>query len=129
MNKTNPTSALCKSALLALGVALSLVLVPTVNLSATEATAAKSLPLTHSFAKVEGEDGPHTMKLTNTSSDALKVNVKILLSVYSHASDRAKVLPEETIAAGKDWTITKLAALDKVIISAEGYAPIELVVH
>lgn len=127
MNKTNYISTLCKSALLALGVALSLVVVPAVTMHAE--TAAKSLPLTHAFAKVEGEHGPHTLKLTNTSHDALKVHVKILLSVYSHASDKAKKLPEETIAAGKDWTITNLAALDKVIISAEGYAPLELEVH
>ena len=128
MNKTNHTSALCKSALLALGVALSLVLVPATSLKATEAAvAAKSLPLKHSFAKVEGETGPHTLTLTNTSKESIKVHVKILLSVYSHASDKAKNV-EETVGAGKSWTITKLAALDKVAISAEGYAPLDLVV-
>lgn len=130
MNKTNTS----RSALLTLGFVLSLVLVPVTTLRAagteamqplTEKTL-KSLPLTHTLAKVAGENGPHTLKLTNTSKASLKVSVKILLSVYSHASDKAKNLPEQTIEAGKDWTITQLAALDKVIISAEGYAPLEL---
>jgi len=126
MNKTNIASTLCKSALLALGVALSLVVVPAVTLNAAETAAAKSLPLKHSFKKVTGENGPHELKLTNTSKESIKVGAKVLLSVYSHASDKARVLPEETIAPGKYWTITKLAAMDKVIISAEGYAPLEL---
>lgn len=134
MNKTNIASLRLSTALLALGVALSLTLVPVATLTAASTDlmqplaekSMKSLPLTHTLAKVDGENGPHTLKLTNTSKESLKLNVKILLSVYSHASDKAKVLPEHTLEAGKDWTITQLAALDKVIITAEGHAPLEL---
>ena len=129
MNKTNicsTRSSLRKSALIALGFALSLVLIPIAALNAApaEVTPAKSLPLAHAFSKTAGEKGPHELKLTNTSKASLKVSVKILLSVYSHASDKARVLPAQTIEAGKDWTISQLAALDKVIITAEGYAPL-----
>jgi hypothetical protein len=134
MNKTNicPTrSSLRKSALLALGFALSLTFIPVATLTAAgtevlQPLADKALPLTHTFSKVAGEKGPHELKLTNTSTASLKVSVKILLSVYSHASDKARVLPAQTIEAGKDWTISQLAALDRVIITAEGYAPLEL---
>ena len=55
--------------------------------------------------------------------------MQVLLSVYSHASAKARNIPEQTIAAGKDVMIPQLAALDKVIIKAEGYAPLELEVH
>lgn len=134
MNIASTRSSLRKSALLALGVALSLAPVALLNAANTEtkqpltekAAPAPALPLSHAFSKVDGEKGPHELKLTNTSKAALKVNVKILLSVYSHASDKAKVLPEHTIEAGKDMTISQLAALDKVIITSEGHATLEL---
>ena len=132
MNTASTRSSLRKSALLAMGVALSLAPVALLNAASTEVMqpltdkAAPALPLTHTLSKVEGEKGPHELKLTNTSHAALKVNVKILLSVFSHASDKAKVLPEHTIEAGKDMTISQLAALDKVIITSEGHASLEV---
>ena len=89
---------------------------------------AKALPLTHSFAKVAGENGPFVLKLTNTSTASVKVTVQVLLSIYSHATTKARNLPEQTIEAGKDWTIPQLVALDKVIIKADGFAPLELTV-
>ena len=132
MNKTN-IGSVRKSALLTLGFALSLVLLPLASLNAAPTEAMKPmtdkaapLPLSHVISKVAGEKGPHELKLTNTSKAALKVNVKILLSVYSHASDKAKVLPEQTIEAGKSTTVSQLAALDKVVVTAEGFAPLEL---
>ena len=131
MNKPN-IGSVRKSALLTLGFALSLVLLPVAALNAATTETMKpladkpALPLTHSLSKVTGEKGPHELKLTNTSKAALKVNVKILLSVYSHASDKAKILPEQTIEAGKSTTVSQLAALDKVVVTAEGFAPLEL---
>jgi len=126
-------SSLSKIALVVMGCALSLVLLPVSALKATENVALqplanKALPLSHSFEKVAGENGPFVLKLTNTSNDSVKVSVQVLLSVYSHATTKARNLPEQAIAAGKDMTIPQLVALDKVIIKAEGFETLELTV-
>jgi hypothetical protein len=135
-NIASNRSSLSRNALIALGCALSLVIIPVSALNAAPTadlqpmTDAKAdLPLTHSFAKVAGENGPFVLKLTNTSKASVKVTVQILLSVYSHATSKAKNLPEQTIDAGKDCTIPQLVALDKVIIKADGYSPLELTVQ
>jgi hypothetical protein len=114
-------------------IALALVAAPALQAAdSTElqplADKAPALPLTATFEKVvRSEDGPpFVLKLTNTSKDALKVSVKILLSVFAHNTDKARNLPTHVIEAGKTWTIPELAALDKVIIKAEGFAPLEL---
>lgn len=89
---------------------------------------APSLPLTASFAKSDGEDGPYVLSLKNTSDSSVKVTAKILLSVYFHADSKAKNLPEHSIDAGQVWTIPGLAAGDKVTIMGEGFAPLDLTV-
>ncbi len=132
MNIATPRSTLRKTALIALGFALSLAPVTLLNAASsnvlqplTEQTL-KSLPLTPTIAKVAGEEGPFELKLTNSSKASVKVSVQILLSVYMHATGKARNLPAQAIEAGKDLTITKLAALDKVIVSAEGYASLTI---
>lgn len=40
--------------------------------------------------------------------------------------DKARALPEPTLAAGEVWTITGLAADDKAVVSAAGHAPLEV---
>jgi hypothetical protein len=115
--------------------ALGLALLPTAAVRAASAPAvnalddkAPALPLTASFAKVDGEDGPYVLSLKNTSDSAVKVSAKILLSVYFHADSKAKNIPVHTIEAGQVWTIPGLAANDKVTISGDGFAPLELTV-
>jgi hypothetical protein len=115
--------------------ALGLALLPTAAVRAASAPAvnalddkAPALPLTSSFAKVDGEDGPYVLSLKNTSDSAVKVSAKILLSVYFHADSKAKNIPVHTIEAGQVWTIPGLAANDKVTISGDGFAPLELTV-
>jgi len=90
---------------------------------------APSLPLTASFEKADADTGPYVLNLKNTSDGALKVTAKVLLSVYFHADSKSRNLPEHTIDAGQVWTIPGLAANDKVIVSATGYAPLELTVQ
>jgi hypothetical protein len=90
---------------------------------------APSLPLTATFAKADADTGPFVLNLKNTSDGSLKVTVKILLSVYFHADSKARNLPEHTIDAGQVWTIPGLAASDKVTVTADGYAPLELTVQ
>jgi hypothetical protein len=89
---------------------------------------APALPLSASFAKADGEAGPYILSLKNTSDSAVKVSAKILLSVYFHADSKAKNIPVHTIDAGQVWTIPGLAANDKVTISGDGFAPLELTV-
>jgi hypothetical protein len=75
-----------------------------------------------------GENGPYVLKVKNTSADTLKVSAKILLAVAFHADNKAKLVPEHAIAAGDTWSIADLAAADKVILTATGFAPLEIVV-
>lgn len=126
--------SLSKTALLTLGCALSLVLFSAPALWAADATtapaaAAKTLPLTATIEKAAhpAENAPpYVLHLKNTSHDSVKVSGKVLLSVVSHNVDKARPVPAQVIEAGKSLTIADLAALDKVIISAEGYAPLEI---
>jgi len=90
---------------------------------------APSLPLAASFEKADADTGPFVLNLKNTSAGALKVSAKVLLSVYFHADSKSRNLPEHTIDPGQVWTIPGLAASDKVVVSAAGYAPLELTVQ
>ena len=142
MNPTNTSvlrPSLRKNALLVLGCALGLALLPVQTLKAADLAtmqpladakaAAPALPLTSSFAKVAGgEKGPFVLTLKNGSKAAVTVNTKILLAVVFHAESKARILPAHTIEAGKDWKIADLALDDKVILAAEGFAPLEIVV-
>lgn len=90
---------------------------------------APSLPLTATFEKgTAHEMGPYVLKLKNDSKDAIKVNVKILLSVAFHMGSKHWDLPEHVIDPGQVWTIPDLSAGDKLTITAQGFAPLELTV-
>jgi hypothetical protein len=135
MNNPN-TSSLRRAALLALGCAFSLALsqAPALNAADTGtlqplADKAPALPVTSTFDKVTGgEAGPYVLKLKNTSGDTLKVSAKILLAVAFHADSKARMVPEHAIAAGDTWSIPDLAAGDKVVLTAKGFDPLEIVV-
>ncbi|MEZ5277141.1 MAG: hypothetical protein R3F07_12240 [Opitutaceae bacterium] len=96
--------------------------------SATAGDDAPALPLTASFgAGTPGENsGPYALTLTSTADHALTVTATITFSVQSHNRPQTKVLADHEIAAGGSWTIDDLAAQDKVVVTAEGYAPLEL---
>jgi hypothetical protein len=90
---------------------------------------APSLPLTAAFEKVTGgESGPYVLHLKNDSSDAVKVSAKVLLSVVFHANSKARNLPEHVIDPGQVWSIPDLASADRVVVTAAGFAPLELTV-
>ena len=136
-NNLSPRSAMFRTALLTLGCALGLACVQTPTLKAAApatlqpvADMAPSLPLTATFEKGDAGErgGTFVLKLTNTSQDSLKVSGKILFSVAYHMNTKEKAIPEHAIAAGEVWTISDLAAGDKVTLTAEGFAPLELVV-
>ena len=94
----------------------------------TEKKAAEA-PLTTSIEKVKTDDGPpYVLKVKNTSSQPVKVSATVLLSVVAHNRDKARQEPERELAAGATWTIEELAAQDKVLLNAVGFAPREIVI-
>ena len=97
---------------------------------AVQAAAAKALPLAPTFEKIAGAaTGPqYVLKLKNTSAAALQASAKIQLSVVAHNAPKFREVPAQTVAAGQVMTITELSSLDKVVIHAEGFAPLELTV-
>lgn len=138
MSNSNSVRPLHRSrSLLALACAVGLTLVSVPATIAAEAPAkqpladkAPALPLSATFEKVASTEGtPFVLHLKNNSKDTLKLSGKVLLSVVHHAMDKARGLPEHTLAGGEVWMIKDLSAQDKVLISADGYAPLEIVVH
>jgi hypothetical protein len=119
-----------------MGCALSLALLQAPAVRAADAAAlrplddkAPALPLSPAFEKVpNGENGPYQLKLTNVSKDTIKATAQVLASVTFHATAKERNIPEQVIDPGQVWTITELAATDKVVISAKGFAPLELTV-
>jgi hypothetical protein len=130
--KSSARTVLQKAALLAFGLVIAAV--PTLKASDLAtlqpmADAKVPLPLTSVIEKVTGaEKGPYVLKLKNESKAEVKVTAKILLAVFEHGEDKAKHLPAHTIEAGKTWKIADLAAEDKVIVTADGFAPLEIVI-
>jgi len=134
MNTTHyPRIVSSNRVLLALACALGLSLVSAPVLSAADAPKkpqaekAAVLPLTATFGKATGTEGaPFVLKLKNDSKATLKVSGKVLLAVVHHAMDKARVIPEQAVEAGHVMTVKDLSAEDKVVLTAEGYAPLEL---
>jgi hypothetical protein len=121
------TSHTVKLSLRLMALALGLVLLGAPALRAADA--APALPVTTSFEKVTGAEGaPYVLTIKNTSQDSLTVTAKVLLSVTFHAENKARNLPAQTIDAGKEWKISDLSADDKVILSAPGFATLEVTV-
>lgn len=121
--------------LVALGSLLALSFVAAPALRADDAPAAataeaKPLPVTTSFKKSKHADGvSFELKVKNTSDEELKVSAQVLLSVAFHATNKARNLPAHKIKPGKMWHIKDLSAQDKVTLTAEGYAPLEVTVE
>lgn len=136
MNTSLPSlrSTASRFALLALGCAVSFAFV---QLAAARtdspATAqrladkAPALPVITKTERVKTDDGPRfVLHVTNTSKDALKVTATVQASVAVHNTDKFRHLPEHEIGAGQTWAIPDLVALDKVVLAAEGFAPLEV---
>jgi hypothetical protein len=132
----NRRAILGRAVFILAGCTFSLALAQTSTLRAAPAAPAAAstekahaLPLTATFAKVKGAEGaPYVLTLKNVSNETVKAKAKILLSVAFHADSKARNLPEHAIDAGKEWTISELAAADKVIVTADGFEPLELTV-
>lgn len=95
--------------------------------AAQAADKAPALPLKTTIEKVASAEGtPFVLHLKNESKDSLKISGKVLLAVVHHAMDKARAVPETTVAAGASMTIKDLSADDRVILNATGHEPLEI---
>jgi hypothetical protein len=128
--------ALGRSAVIALGCIFGLptILVPATG--ANESGAAlrpmddslPALPLTGTFEKEDGDNGPYGLTLKNTSGNSIKASGIVLLNVGSNAYSKTKEVPEHVVARAETWTIYGLSTGDRVTIEADGFAPLTLTV-
>jgi hypothetical protein len=91
---------------------------------------AAKLPIQSSFKKEKsGENkGLYTLTLKNTSATPLTVSVTVDESVNMHARPKTRTLSPSVIEPGKTLKVDALAAQDKVTATADGFAPLQLVV-
>jgi hypothetical protein len=134
-NFSSLRSAPGKIASIAMGCALVLSLASASATRAADSATLRSLddklanlPLTASFDKADGDNGPYVLSLKNTSGDSIKVSGSVLLSVMSHNNSKTRDIPEHVVGRAEVWTIPGLAAGDKVTLMASGFTPLELTV-
>ncbi|HEY9155496.1 MAG TPA: hypothetical protein VIM69_10215 [Opitutaceae bacterium] len=118
-------STLALSALLALGTVAARADTPA---PAAAATSQSSGPLVATFDKsTDADKGPYILTLKNNGDHTLKVTAVIQPSTASHNDTKEKT-KKHSIKAGQSYTISNLAAGDKVNVSADGVAPLALTV-
>ncbi len=99
--------------------------------SFAQATADKPvLPLKATFDKdTSGKhEAPMVLHLLNESKEEITVAAHIDLSVVVHNRPKTRDIPAQKVAAAGAMTIENLAPEDKVTLTAEGYAPLVVVV-
>src|SRR5438309_7157781 len=103
LQSTPSLPRLCRTALLTLGCAVSVVALPLSALNAADAPAssaaadkaAPALPFTATFEKASAAEGaPYVLKLKNDSKETIKASAKVLLAVAFHAENKARVVAE-----------------------------------
>lgn len=124
--KTTPVASFSTTLGRCLTLAAALVLGFTLH--TTIAADEAAVPVSVTFEKVAGDDGPYVATVTNTSSEALAVRISVHQSVKSHNRPTNVNHPEVKIAAGGSTTVKELAAHDKVKIASKGHTEVELVV-
>jgi hypothetical protein len=128
--------ALCGAAMITLGCILGLAtaLVPSARAGESGVELRRlddslpALPLTGSFEKEDGDNGPFGLTLKNTSGNSIKASGIVLLNVGSNAYSKTKEVPEHVVARAETWTIYGLSTGDRVTIEADGFAPLVLTV-
>jgi hypothetical protein len=124
----NTTSIASFSATFGRCLSLAAALVLGLALQTTIAADKAPVPVTVTFEKVAGDEGPYVATVTNTSSGALTVQISVHQSVKSHNRPANVNHPEVTIAAGGSTTVKELASHDKVKIASKGHTEVEVVV-
>ena len=90
----------------------------------------QALPLAASFGKGKAGEhgGPYAVTLKNTGKKDLKLSAKIVQSVAAHNTAKTIDVPAHELKAGDSWTINDLAVEDRVVVTADGYDKLEVVV-
>ncbi len=122
-----------RSLFAAAGLLAALAVAPTpaarATLPAAPVDTAAALPVSTTFSKVSVDGAnSYVLKLTNTSAADLKLSVTVVPSVTFHGTVKSSTLPAKVLPAGGTWAIDDLHAQDKVSVSADGFAPLDLVV-
>jgi hypothetical protein len=128
--------ALAGATAIALGCILSLAIVHAPASRAGESGAAlrplddslPALPLTATFEKEDGDNGPYGLTLRNTSGDSIKASGIVLLSPGSNPNSKTRDIPEHVVSRAETWTIFGLSVGDRVTIEAGGFAPLVVTV-
>jgi hypothetical protein len=87
-----------------------------------------ALPLTASFEKEDGDNGPFGLTLKNTSGSPIKASGVLTLNLGAGATGKTREIPEHMIERAETWTIYGLSTGDKVKIEADGFTPLALTV-
>jgi hypothetical protein len=87
-----------------------------------------ALPLTGTFEKEDGDNGPYGLSLKNTSGNSIRASGSVLLNVGSNANRKTRDIPEHVVDRAETWTIYGLSSGDGVTIEADGFAPLVLTV-
>ncbi len=85
-----------------------------------------ALPLSGTFEKEDGDNGPFGLTLKNTSGNSVKAGGIVLLNMGSDAHGKTKEIPEHIVARAESWTIYGLSTGDTVTIEADGFAALVL---
>lgn len=122
--------------MIALGCVFSLAIVDVPASRADESGAAlrslddslPALPLTGTFEKADGDNGPFGLSLKNTSGNSIKASGSVLLGVGSSTLGKTRDIPDHVVERAETWTIYGLSSGDRVTIEASGFAPLALTV-
>lgn len=139
MSRSTPSRAyraFGRATVIALGCAFSLAIVHVPASRAGESGAAlrplddslPALPLTATFEKADGDNGPYALTLRNTSGNSIRASGSVLLNVGSNAYRKTRDIPEHVVDRAETWTIYGLSTGDRVTIEADGFAPLALTV-
>jgi len=128
--------ALSRGALIALGCAFSLAIVDVPKSRAGVPAAVlqprydnlPALPLSGTFEKEDGDNGPYGLVLKNTSGNPIRASGRVFLNVASSANRKTRDIPEHVVERAETWTIYALSSGDRVTIEADGFTPLALTV-
>jgi hypothetical protein len=87
-----------------------------------------ALPLTATFEKADGDNGPYALTLRNTSGNPIRASGSVFLNVGSNAGRKTRDIPEHVVDRAETWTIYGLSTGDRVAIEADSFAPLALTV-
>ena len=87
-----------------------------------------ALPLTATFDKADGGNGPYALTLRNTSGNSIRASGSVSLNVGSTADRKIRDIPEHVVERAETWSIYGLSTGDRVTIEADGFASLALTV-